>query len=250
MESFEQHSSHAPAEQRRRVEILGEVSTGIANELRNPLLGISSAAQLLRYRAHDDPVVEKNVGRILREVERLNRMVTALLEYGRTEPLHLTPADPDTVWDAVLEESRGRLESRSLHLDRARAAPPATCPIDADQLAKALLSVLANAVDAAPAASDLALESEVLPDGSWRCRLRNAGAAIPPEVLPRVFELFFSTRPGGAGIGLALCQRIVEEHHGTIGIESGSASGTTVTIVLPGARSRSRPPAPGPRPPA
>ena len=247
MESFEQQAPHAQAEHRRRVEILGEVSTGIANELRNPLLGISSAAQLLRYRAHEDPVVEKNVGRILREVERLNRVVTALLEYGRTEPLHLASGDPDAVWDAVLEENRGRLESRSLHLDRTRAPAPATSPIDAEQLAKAFQSVLANAIDASPAASDLSLESELLPDGAWRCRLRNAGAAIPSEVLPHVFELFFSTRPGGAGIGLALCQRIIEEHRGTIGIESTAGSGTTVTVLLPGARSRPQTASRGPR---
>ncbi len=233
MESIERHPSDVRAEHRRRVEILGEVSSGIANELRNPLLGISSAAQLLRYRAREDPVVEKNVGRILREVERLNRMVTALLEYGRTQPLHLTPGDPDAVWDEVLEESRGQLESRSLRLERVRPPAPATCPIDAEQLEKVFASVLSNAVDAAPPATDLALGSELLPGGVWRCRLRNAGAAIPSDVLPRVFELFFSTRPGAAGIGLALCQRIVEEHRGTIGIESTAEHGTTVTIDLP-----------------
>ena len=244
-EQSEQHAPHVRDEHRRRVEILGEVSTGIANELRNPLLGISSAAQLLRYRAREDPVVEKNVGRILREVERLNRLVTALLEYGRTEPLRLVPGDPDAVWDGVLEESRGRLETRSLHLDRTRAPARATCAIDAEQLAKVFVGVLENAIDAAPAASDLALESELQQGGAWRCRLRNAGAAIPPDVLPRVFDLFYSTRPGGAGIGLALCQRIVEEHRGTIGIESASATGTTVTIELPGARHARASPASG-----
>jgi len=81
--------------QRRRLEAIGEVSAGIARELRNPLFGISSAAQLLRFRVRDDPVIEKNVGRILREVERLNGMVAALLEYGRPAPMRAAPGDPD-----------------------------------------------------------------------------------------------------------------------------------------------------------
>jgi signal transduction histidine kinase len=233
MESIGQRTPDPHAEQRRRLEAVGELSAGIAHELRNPLLGISSAAQLLRFRAREDPVVEKNVGRILREVERLNRTVTALLEYGRTDPLRLAPGDPDLVWDAVVEEHRGQLESRALHLLRTRPARPGTCPIDAEQLAKAFLGALVSAIDAAPQASDLRLESEFLGEGGWRCRLHDSGAAIPADVLPRVFELFFAARPGGAGIGLALCRRIVEEHRGTVGVESAADRGTTVTITLP-----------------
>lgn len=207
--------------------------TGVAHELRKPLLGITSAAQLLRFRVQDDPVVEKNVGRILREVERLNNMASALLEYGRPTPLHLVPGDPDAVWDTVIEEQRGRLESRALLLPRTRAASHARCAIDATQLTHAFTNVLANAVDAAPEGTDLHLHTSVQPDGAWRCRFTNEGPAIPPEVLARAFELFFSTKPGATGTGLAVAQRIIAEHAGTIGIESGTEGGTTVTIVLP-----------------
>ena len=222
-------------EEKRRLEAIGEVAAGVAHELRNPLFGISAAAQLLRFRAQQDPVVEKNVGRILREVERLNRMVTALLDYGRPEPVRLAAGDPDLVWDEVLEANRGQLESRSLALARTRAAPPARVLLDAEQLAQVLVNVLVNAVDAAPPATDLTLASETLPSGAWRCRLHNGGAAIPPELLPRVFEIFLSAKPGGTGIGLALCHRIVGEHQGTISIDSAAERGTTVTIVLPAA---------------
>ena len=220
---------------KRRLEAIGEVAAGVAHELRNPLFGISSAAQLLRFRAREDPVVEKNVGRILREVERLNRMVTSLLEFGRPTALRRVPADPDAVWDDVLEGQRGRLESRILQLRRTRPDAPISLPIDPEQIAQVFSNILVNAVDAAPEASDLTLVSAVLPTGAWRCRLHNLGPAIAPEILPRVFEIFFSTKAGGTGIGLALCQRIVEEHRGTITIESAPDAGTSVTIVLPAA---------------
>jgi signal transduction histidine kinase len=220
---------------KRRLEAIGEVAAGVAHELRNPLFGISSAAQLLRFRVREDPVIEMNVGRILREVERLNGMVTSLLEYGRPAPTRLAVGDPDEVWDEVLDAQRGLLESKALVLRHARAQPRVICNIDRELLAQVLVNVLVNAIDAAPEGSDLSLTSAQLPNGNWRCRLHNLGPAIAPDVLPRVFELFFSTKPGGTGIGLALCQRTIEEHGGTIAIESARDTGTTVTIVLPSA---------------
>lgn len=206
---------------------------GVAHELRKPLLGITSAAQLLRFRVQDDPVVEKNVGRILRDVERLNNIANALLDYGRITPLQTTRGDPDAVWDSVIEEQRGRLESRALLLPRTRPATPAQSAIDRAQLSHALTSLLINAVDAAPEGSDLLLHTTILPDGSWRSRLTNAGPLVPSEALSRAFELFYSTKPGGTGLGLPLCQRIIVEHGGTVSLESDPESGTIATVVLP-----------------
>jgi signal transduction histidine kinase len=95
------------------------------------------------------------------------------------------------------------------------------------------LNLLVNAADHAPVASDLVLETTVLPSGGWRMQLTNPGPAVPPDVLERVFEMFFSTKTGGTGIGLALCQRIVEEHGGHIGMRSSAEAGTSVSIELP-----------------
>jgi PAS domain S-box-containing protein len=220
-------------EHKRRLEAIGEVAAGVAHELRNPLFGISSAAQLLRFRAREDPVVEKNVTRILREVDRLNRMVTSLLDFGRPASAHLAPGDPEALWDELLDLERERLAQHRLSLRRARPEHGVRCLIDAEQLKQVYLNILVNAVDAAPEGSELSLVSSVLPNGSWRCRLTNGGPAIPPEVLPHVFEFFYSTKPGGTGIGLALCQRIMDEHGGSIFIDSAPETGTSVTLALP-----------------
>ena len=221
------------AAHRDRLDALGEVATGIAHELRNPLFGISSAAQLLRFRVTEDPVVEKNVGRVLREVERLNAMVAALLEYGRPSPLRLEPGDPDTVWDEVLELQRGRLESKALQVARTRAPHAGRFSIDRGQLAQVFTNLLDNAIDAAPEGTDLALTSATLPSGAWRTRLANGGGVLPADVLGRAFDLFFTTKPGGTGVGLPLCQRIVEEHGGIIVLESSAVAGTAAVVTLP-----------------
>jgi PAS domain S-box-containing protein len=219
-------------EQKRRLEAIGEVAAGVAHELRNPLFGISSAAQLLRIRGRDDPAVERNVSRMLREVERLNNMLSSLLVYGRAQPLRTVAGDPDTVWDDVIDANRARLDEAEISFARVRSTPALVVDFDPAQLGQVFLNILGNAIDAAPRASTITLHTAAHGNGAWRCRLHNGGAAIPPEALPRVFEIFYSLKSGGTGIGLALCQRIIEEHGGTISIESQPETGTAVTIVL------------------
>jgi signal transduction histidine kinase len=216
---------------RERVKVSQHVAAAIAHELRNPVFAIASAAQLLRYRVSDDPLIEKNIGRILREAERLNTLVTTLLEYGRPAPVRLAPGDPDEVWTDVLEAQRGLLESKALLVRHAPASPRAICEIDAEQLAQAYSSVLANAIEAAPEGSDLTIES-ASGDGEWSSRLHNPGPSVAPDVLPHVFEPLVTAKPGHTGIGLAVAHRVVSEHGGTITIESENGRGTTVTFSL------------------
>lgn len=241
--ALERAASVRRAEQRRRIEAIAEITAGLAHELRNPLFGISSAAQLLRFRVTEDPVVEKNVGRVLREVERLNTLVTALLEYGRPSPVRLEPGDPDGVWDEVLAAQRGRLESKALRVTRNRA-PGGKWAIDRGQLAQVFTNLLDNAIDAAPEGTDLALSTSVLPSGAWRSRLVNGGA-MSADARARAFDLFFSTKPDGTGIGLPLCQRILEEHGGTIALDSSAAAGTAAVVTLPARGTTEGPAGPG-----
>jgi signal transduction histidine kinase len=221
---------------RERVKVSQHVAAAIAQELCNPVFAIVSAAQLLRYRVTDDPLIEKNIGRILREAERLNALVSTLLEYGRPAPLRVTPADPDQIWTDVLEAQRGALESKALLVRHTPASPRALCDVDAEQLAQAYSSALANAIDAAPEGSDLTIESSTSAGGEWKSRLHNPGPPVAPDILPHVFEPLVTTKPGHTGIGLAVAHRVLSEHGGTIAIESNNSTGTTLMFTLVGSR--------------
>lgn len=222
----------APSRLEPHHEGIGEVAAGIARELRQPLLAISSAAQLLRFRVAEDPVVEKNVGRILREVERLNAFTSALLDYASADALQLAPADPDALWDEVLESEQGRLESRALLVQHTRPEPAARCSVDAAQLRRLFSELLENAAQAAPEGTDLVLQSTLTGEGAWHCQLRNGGSPLPPDALAHAFDLFFTTQLGSAGIGLALARRIAEDHGGSLTLESDT-NGTTAVLTLP-----------------
>lgn len=220
---------------RERVKVSQNVATAIAQELRTPVFAIASAAQLLRYRITDDPLVDKNIGRILREAERLNGLVASLIDYGRPAPVRLVPGDPDDVWASVIEYQRGAFESKALLMHHTPAQRRASCGIDAEQLAQAYESVLTNAIEAAPEGSDLTIVSTTSDDGTWRSQLRNDGAPVAADALPHAFELLFTTKQGHAGIGLAVAHRIVSEHGGTIALENADGGGATVTLTLPAA---------------
>src|SRR4051812_31587538 len=122
---------------RERVKISQHIAAAIAHELRNPVFGIASAVQLLRYRNNDDPLIERNLGRVLRETERLNSIIAALLEYGRPDPVQLVPGDPDVVWDETLASDRGLMESKALLVRHSAPHDRATCAVDREQLALA-----------------------------------------------------------------------------------------------------------------
>jgi signal transduction histidine kinase len=230
--ALERVDSVAQLVARERMHGMETLAASLAHELRNPAFAVSSAAQLLRFSVQEDPLVEKNVGRILREAERLNALVAALLEYGRPAPLRLAIADPDDSWDAVLESHRGTLESRAVLVQRAVASPRAAAMVDAEQLAQALGHLLRNAVEATPEGGDVSLDSGIDPVHGWRCRLTNPGA-IAPEDASRAFDPFFSTRPGHTGIGLAVAHRVIAGHGGTLRIERVGDRATCVTVTIP-----------------
>lgn len=215
------------------------LAAGIAHEVRNPLnalqinLGIleQELSDVLPDRAHH---VFEVLGKIAGELRSLDEFVTEFLRFARPprpnrQPVAVRPLLADLVNFIGPECAR-----KAVSLSLAVAGGPETVLADAFQLKHAVLNLVLNALQATPEGGTIVIAAG---GGSRELEIavRDNGEGMAEEVLPRVFDAFFSTREGGTGLGLPIARRIVEAHGGTLVLESREAEGTVATISLPGA---------------
>ncbi|HKA24415.1 MAG TPA: ATP-binding protein [Candidatus Eisenbacteria bacterium] len=243
--------------QRERLSLVGQLSAGVAHEVRNPLAGISSSAQVLLERFEPRDERTRFVKAILDEVGRLDRIVSQLLQFARPgEPRLRKGSLADTVRH-LLETSGPWLVESGVEVETVLARVPDSW-FDPDLVHQVLLNLVANAVQAMPKGGKLRLELRSLARrglarGSGRrredrsvalagripsvrvvqVRIADTGEGIAKEHLSRLFDPFFTTKPSGTGLGLSICQSIVQEHGGSIHVASRLQHGTTVLVELP-----------------
>jgi signal transduction histidine kinase len=210
---------------RDKMSALGEMSAGIAHEFKNSLATISGYAQMLT-RENDAATTRQFAAKIVGETQNLTRVVTDFLNFARPQELE-TGQVPVR---ALLDECA--LECGAAVTDISRVAPDLVLTGDRTALRQAFCNLLRNSVEAGegrPVRVDVWSESD---ESSVRLHFRDNGPGIPPEHLPRIFIPFFTTKAQGTGLGLALVQRIVTEHGGTVKAES-SPKGTVFTLSFP-----------------
>jgi len=217
-----------------RLATLGRLSANIAHEIRNPLASLTGAIEALTGGGTIGEERDRLTQIVLRESERLDQMIKAFLDYARPTPLTTGIADVSEVVEEVLV----LLEHRELPpaLKIVRAVPP-TLPwqLDEHRIRQALWNLSLNAVQAMPAGGELTVSASA-DDRTLRIAVGDTGEGIAPVDLGHVFEPFFSTKPGGSGLGLALVHRIVHEHGGDIEVQSAPGLGTTFVLTLPTGR--------------
>jgi signal transduction histidine kinase len=211
---------------RERVRAMESLASLIAHEIRSSVLGVTSAAQLLRYALPQDPVAEKSLGRILQESERLSTLHEALSEYATEVPPRSAPIDPDGLWDTVLANMRGALEANSVSLIHVASPAPAVCLVDEEQMTRALERIIHHAIARGQTGSQLRIESSVESGAAWRSEISVASAA-------RV-----SPKPGGGDFErptflIALANRTLVAHGGEVVDHSGEDASMIVTVRLP-----------------
>ena len=229
----------AQVERGRQMAAVGEFANEIAHEIRNPLTSIKLNLQALERGARDAQVAPSLVRPLeisLREVHRLDRVVHGVLRLGRGRPAQRTRVSLHHVVQRALDVARPQLEQRQLHLSVADRTVGDEIMADAAQLEAALLNLVLNAAEATPSGGDVSLHLECSSDGasSWvRVRVRDAGPGVARELRERIFQPFFTTKPGGTGLGLALAQRTAEEHGGRLTLaEHPSVEGRGAEFVL------------------
>lgn len=217
-----------------RLAAVGRLSANMAHEIRNPLASISGAVEALARDLPPDHTRGQLVEIVLRESARLNQIVGDFLEYARPAPMVPLEINMAEILDEVLLLIEHRSLPTNLKVVREYGD---TLPTRADpqRLRQAVWNLCLNAVQAMPEGGELRVSARSLRERGGRLQIciADTGQGISDSDLPHIFEPFFSTKPEGSGIGLALVYRVVEEHGGSIEVRSRVGDGTTFILILP-----------------
>ena len=224
---------------------LGKLSATVAHELNNPLSAMLTYARLVRRELDEQELgpaaredINRSLGLMEKECSRCGAIVHNLLTFARRRGADMAPVDLNEIVERSLMLVRHHLEMRSVRLCAERLAGSDELVADGGQLEQAMLALLMNAVEAMPAREGVEAVLTVRlrggPDGV-EIEIGDTGVGIPPEVLPHIFEPFFSTKGGenGVGLGLAVVYGIVNRHGGAIDVRTEVGVGTTFTVRLP-----------------
>ncbi len=222
--------------QSQRLTAMGNLAAGIAHDIGNPLNALKlTSSHLKDVLAGDAPAslaeAQRYAAAMGSEVERLDRLVRDFLTLAREQPPQPAPHALDAVVDGVLHLVRAEARRRRITLAEDLGALDTRVAIDANQVKGAIVNILVNAFDAAGEGGRVEV-STARDNGQVRIAVRDSGPGIPPEVQARMFEPYFTTKPDGTGLGLALTRSVIEQHGGRLEVESGPDRGTTMTIVL------------------
>ena len=213
---------------------LGRVAAGMAHEIRNPLSSIRGFAQFFLNRFRGQKEEEEYAAVMVREVDRLNRVITELLDFARPRELRREPCSLEAVIDYALKVLAMKLAEKKVTVEKnyEKGLPPA--PADQEQLSQAFLNLLLNALDAVEEGGEIMIGLTKDPRRSaLNITLTDNGYGIPPGDMERIFEPFFSTKRKGTGLGLAIVHQIIVNHGGEITVENRPEGGTAFRIVLP-----------------
>jgi PAS domain S-box-containing protein len=214
---------------------LGELSAGLAHEIKNPLAGIKGAIDVIRDSLSPDDVHREILGDVLHEVTRIDKIVRDLLNYAKPKPpSHSEINLPETAQRivAMARKSSKKEEAHSIQVVEQTEIPRFTG--DETQLEQVLLNLLLNALNAMPSGGliqvRLAYDRETY---CVRVEVEDNGPGIPEEIRRKVFQPFFTTRSDGTGLGLATCLKNIQYHGGNIDFRSDAGHGTTFVVSIP-----------------
>ena len=231
LESVEEIESEL--ELSRRMAAIGRLTAGVGHEVKNPINAIVVHLELLKNKLKGDHApASRHLDVIEAEIHRLDRVVQTLVDFSRPVELQLREQDLRTVIGDVLALATEELSTRNVKLESQLPANPLIVNVDADLLKQAAINVIQNGAQAMPDGGRLRLS---LSEERKMAVLRVAdeGVGIPPEIREKIFDLYFTTKSGGSGIGLAMTYRILQLHHGSVDVQSKVGRGTEFSLRIP-----------------
>ena len=216
-----------------RLAALGRITSGVAHEVRNPLNAMVLQLEILKAKlAENRTEVKPQIDTLSSEIRRLDRVVKTFLDFTRPVELHPIETELEEVVQEVFTLAEPQAQENHVRLLMETDGPAHRLKVDRDLIKQALLNLVLNACQAMPSGGDLKITPRKL-DRRMELEIADQGIGIPPDVQPRIFSLYFSTKPGGSGVGLAMAYRIIQMHNGSIDFTSEPNRGTTFRITLP-----------------
>ncbi len=216
-----------------RLAALGQLSAGLAHELRNPLGTIRASAEMLSRSVPADNAVAREVaGFIASEVDRSNSLVTRFLDFARPMQLKLAPADLAEVLDRAVALVERDAPQHRVTVYKNYSPDLAPFPFDAELMERVFYNLLLNAAQASEEGGAITLKTRRV-DGTAEVAVIDRGPGIDPKIKEQIFNPFFTTKSNGVGLGLAIVSKIVDEHGGRMAVESEPGKGSIFRVFLP-----------------
>jgi signal transduction histidine kinase len=233
-----------------RSKAIADHTAEVAHELRQPLAIIGGFARRLAKQfdscgTEQDSSRKESCSIMIGEIQRLERILTSLIEFTRHGSLRLESVDPNELIERVLHVHQSRIQDKDLRLYVNLAREVGEIPLDPNRFEQVIRNLLSNAIEASPPGEAIRVETGVFvasgkaqetggleSEGYFEMKIRNEGKIIPPDDLKKIFSPFYTTKDYGTGIGLTICRRIVEDHKGSISAKSDH-EGTVFTVWAP-----------------
>lgn len=224
------------AELSRRIAMVGRLTAGVAHEMKNPLNAMTIHLELLKQKLAQGKPASMHADVIEQEIRRLDERIQGFLRFVRPDEVKFGAVALAPLLGSVLDAVQ--LEAQRANVSIARHCGDGALLVEGDaaQLRDVFLNLAQNAIQAMPKGGRLTVSCAALPDRRVRVRIEDTGVGIAPENLTRIFELYYTTKERGTGVGLSMVYRTVQIHNGEIDVESTVGVGTTFIVVLPAVR--------------
>jgi signal transduction histidine kinase len=217
----------------RRLSASGRLTRGVAHEVKNPINAIVLHLQLLRNKlVQQEPDTQRHMDIIESEIRRLDRVVQTLVDFTRPRDLRLEELDLRPLLEDVVQLAAPDAEQHGVTIERDMPDERLPVKVDQDLMKQAILNVVINGVQAMPSGGILKISAHT-EDHAIVAEVRDQGGGIPQDMHDKIFELYFTTKKEGSGIGLAQTYQILQWHYGSVDFESADGAGTTFRFHIP-----------------